>query len=44
MIGSEHDNPDLRDTVNAKIREGHDRIQKLNQEIHAYGNINIPYN
>ena len=34
----------MRDEVNSKIREGHDKLQFLNKEIHDYGNIEIPFN
>ena len=43
MIGTESDNANLRDEVNAKIREGHDKLQFLNKEIQDFGNMDVPF-
>lgn len=43
MVGTDRDNAELREAVNANIKGGHEKIMKVSDEIQKYANIEIAH-
>ena len=43
MVGTDKDNAELREAVNANIKGGHEKIMKVSEEIQKYASIDLTY-